>query len=179
VADEEKTPTEEPIAPAKRGGALMLPVILVVSLAAGGSVGTFVIGPMVGPDVAATGEAKSGKPEGGHGESSGGGHGDGAAESPLYSIENLVVNPAGTQGTRFLVASIAVQMKDAGDAKLLTERDAEVRDVILHLLGSRSVEQLSNLASRDTLKQDVRTAIETVIGSGKVVRIFVPQFVLQ
>jgi flagellar protein FliL len=182
VADESKTPVEgtTEAAPAK-GSRMMLPLILVASLAVGSSVGFLVLGPVLAPKVAAPvaeggdhgEEAKKEKKKGGHGG------GEGEAESPLYNIENLVVNPAGTQGTRFLVVSVAIQMGANGSQEMLKERDPEVRDVLLHLLSSRTVDQLSNLASRDSLKEDIRIAVEGVIGENSVAKVFVPQFVLQ
>jgi flagellar protein FliL len=183
VADEEKTSDEgtTEAAPPKGKSSLKLMLILIASLAVGGSVGFLAIGPVVGSKMAApAGDAGEHGSEGKDKKAKGGGHGGGAeAESPLYNIENLVVNPAGTQGTRFLVVSIAIQITDGGDAAVLKERDPEVRDVLLHLLSSKSIDQLSNLVSRDSLKADIRLAVEGVIGEGTVAKVFVPQFVLQ
>jgi flagellar protein FliL len=177
VADEAKTPvegtTEAP--PAKGKGGLMTVLMLVASLAVGGSVGFVVIGPRF----AASPGNPAGEDGDGHGAGKKEGHEGGGADSPLYDIENLVVNPAGTQGTRFLVVSIAIQLADASGTTMLRDREPEVRDALLHLFSSKTVEQLSNLASRDSLKADIATTLDEVLGKDMVVKVFVPQFVLQ
>jgi flagellar protein FliL len=168
----------------KTGGMLPLIGIALATLLAGGGVGAVVVGPML----AGGGEAQAAAEEGGHGEAaeeSGGhgkksdGHGGGGAESEVYAIENLVVNPAGTQGSRFLIVSLTIVPDDGASRTQLVARDAEIRDTLLHVLGSKTVQQLSDLTQREQMKEEMRAAAETVIQPGKIRRIFLPQFVLQ
>jgi flagellar protein FliL len=169
-------PTQEAAPQAKRGGKIVI-VAAALAMIGGGAAGVFALGPMLrgGDDAAAT--SASGE-SGGHGKSKhGGGHG--ASKSPLFSVENLVINPAGTQGTRFLIVTIALEMKDADATPELTARDPEIRDLLLSLLSARTVEQLSDLGGRDALKEEIRVAIEGVLGPDKVIRVFIPQYVLQ
>jgi flagellar FliL protein len=171
------TETPEEAAPkAKKGGLVLTLIAAVASLAAGGGVGAFVVGPRLGTgggEAAAHGEAAAE-------ESGGGGHGKSEAKaSPVYTMDNLVVNPAGTNGTRFLIVSFAVEVANAGLVETLAEHDAEIRDAVLHMLASRTVEQLNDLAARDELKVEVRAKVESLIGASNVHNIFLPQFVLQ
>lgn len=172
-----ETPKEE--APkAKKGGLVLTLIAAVASLTVGGGVGVFVVGPRLAvgggsDDAAAHGEATAE-------ESGGGGHGKSEAKaSPVYTMDNLVVNPAGTNGTRFLIVSFAVEVANAGLVESLAEHDAEIRDAVLHMLASRTVEQLNDLAARDELKVEVRAKVESLIGASNVYNIFLPQFVLQ
>ena len=93
-------------------------------------------------------------------------------------IGNLVLNPAESGGTRLLVAAISI---DAGpDAtEDLTARDAEARDLLLTILSSRTVDELSDVSLRDEIREDLRSALNTLLGYEGVHRIFLPQFVIQ
>jgi flagellar FliL protein len=170
-------PTEEAApTPAKRGGKIAI-IAALLALLGGGAAGVFALGPMLrgGDDAAASADSAA---DDGHGKpKAGGGHG--GSGSPLFSIDNLVINPAGTQGTRFLIVTVALEMKDAGATPELTARDPEIRDLLLSLLSARTVEQLSDLGGKDALKEEIRVAIEKVLGPDKVVRVFIPQYVLQ
>jgi flagellar protein FliL len=170
---------EEGGAPAKGRNGVVI-VAAIVALLGGGAAGVFALGPMLGggghaeSEEGGHGEAEE---EGGHGKKSGG-HGA-SAGSPVFAIENLVVNPAGTQGTRFLIATVAIEAADAETATELHARDPEIRDVLLGLLSKRTVDQLSDLDGRENLKEEIRVAIEGVVGAKRIVRVFIPQYVLQ
>jgi flagellar protein FliL len=167
----------------KTGGLLPLIGVALATLLAGGGVGAVVVGPMLaGGGAEAHAEGGDGEAaaeeSGGHGKKSGG-HGGDAAESETYNIDNLVVNPAGTQGSRFLIVSLTF-VPDDGEARTqLVARDAEIRDTLLQVLAAKTVQDLSDLTQREQMKEEMRAAAETVIKPGKIRRIFLPQFVLQ
>jgi flagellar FliL protein len=181
VAEETATPESADAEPAKaKGGGLKLALVAVISLVAGTAAGAFGVGPVVAG--AMHGDPAAAEEAGGHGapKKGGGGHGGGGGEDvSLYAIDNVVVNPAGTQGTRFLVVSLALRLTHTGTTEELVAHDPEIRDALLGLLSSRTVEQLSNPTSRDSLKIVLKTTIESVIGAGKIESILLPQFVLQ
>ena len=147
----------------------------VAGLVLGGGVGAFVIAPKMGGGAAHAAEAPA---EGEHGESGGGEHGP-AAATAVHNIENLVINPASTNGARFLLVTTTIVAKDEAAAAELKDRDAEIRDRIVTLLGSRTIEQLSDPATRDVLKGDLAAAIGALFKEGTVKRILLPQFVIQ
>ena len=147
---------------------------------AGTAAGVFALGPLVGSKMAPAPVGEHAE-EGGHGEKKGGGgHGGGGEEAPSYfTLDNLVVNPAGTQGTRFLVATLAIRVSEKGSNEELQAHDPEIRDALLNLLSARTVDQLSNGSIRDSLKVELKNTIESVIGAGKIASLLLPQFVLQ
>ena len=95
-------------------------------------------------------------------------------------MPNLVLNPAGSNGTRFLMCEVAIELSDEKPADVLTARDAEVCDAILRVLGVKSVEELSDVAHRDGMKDEVRQALDKLFKrKGAVRRLYFPQFVIQ
>ena len=74
------------------GGKMVLVIVVFATLLLGSGMGWLVVGPRLG--AGGGGGEEHAEEDGGHG---GGGHGGGRANT-LYAIENLVVNPAGTEG---------------------------------------------------------------------------------
>lgn len=144
----------------------------IAGLVLGGGVGAFVIAPKMGGGAAHAAEATGENAEEGE-------HGAPPAATAVHQIENLVINPASTNGARFLLVTTTIVAKDEAASAELKDRDAEIRDRIVTLLGSRTIEQLSDPATRDVLKSDLAAAIGALFKEGTVKRILLPQFVIQ
>jgi flagellar FliL protein len=148
-----------------------LPLILAIvgAVVVGSAAGVFVAGPML-----------AGKPAG---EAAKEAEAEAAAEDavpkPVYQIDNLVLNPAGTEGTRFLMATVAVQVPDEAAMALLKERDLELRDAVLRVLGTKSVQELADVSRRDSLKVELFHVLAEQLPGKTVREIYLPQFVIQ
>jgi flagellar FliL protein len=161
----ENAAAETAAAPAK--GKVMMMAIggLVIGLA-GGYLG---VGPIVAKNKAATPSKVEHKADG-HGEGSGG---------ATWPIENLVLNPAGSNGTRFLMVNATFEMKDEAAKEAAKDKEAEARDIILALLGKKSIDQLADMNQRDAIKKEVLAAVAPIFPKGTVTKVFFPQFVIQ
>lgn len=169
---------EQPATAAGRSRVLSI-IVLLTALAAGGLAGWALIGPRV---LAATGAHDAvDVDERDHDDGHGGGQGRRSAGrgETLHMLENLVVNPAETQGTRFLVATLALEMDSPASAARLAERDAEARDALIGVLGSKTVTELSDVRRRDDLKAELVQALGALIPNGRVRSVYLPQFVIQ
>lgn len=96
-----------------------------------------------------------------------------------YTVESLVLNPAETKGTRFLMASIVATVAGHGGREAMEERDPEVRDRLMSLLGSKTVDELTDVAHREELKEEIRGALEKLVEPHEVRAVFLPTFVIQ
>jgi flagellar FliL protein len=163
----------------KKSSTMLLIAGLVGGMVVGGAGGMFAVGPtiakkMVAPANAAAVEHESTR-EGEHEPDD-----EGKSGSVVHMMENLVLNPAGSNGTRFLMTSVAVEVKDDGVKQAMTSRDAEMRDAVLRVLGERTVEQLADMSLRDGLKKQVADSFNTLLARKDAVkRVYFPQFVIQ
>jgi len=116
------------------------------------------------------------------------GHSDEAAEEAagepveygeFMEMEPLIINPAGTDGTRYLMVKIGVESDQPSALEEITTKQVVVRDAIVEVLSARTVETLSDIGLRETIKQDLRTTINEILESGKVTRLYFTQYVLQ
>lgn len=94
-------------------------------------------------------------------------------------IGNMIINPAGSDGRRYLMVSIGLETDESAVLDELGEKDVVVRDVILKRLGARTVKELSDTKLRDELKQELRDTVNTVLSRGAVSRMYFTQYVLQ
>jgi flagellar protein FliL len=180
MADEEQ-PTEEAAAPAKPS--MMIAVLgLVGGLVIGGLGGSFALGPMLAKKFAAPKSAEAAttdEKEKGDGEH-GGKEGEKKAGAVVAVMENLVLNPSGSNGTRFLMAAVAAEVKDEKVKEEITGRDAELRDAVLRILGERTVEQLADMNLREGLKKQLTDSLNARLENKSAIkRVYFPQFVIQ
>lgn len=176
AAPENQTPAES-APPAATGRKLSLPVIVAAGLIVGGAAGALVLGPRIA-------RARTASPEGKTSAKAldtvaTGEHAISVPDAPVHLIDNLVLNPAGSGGTRFLLASVGLQTTSAAANDVVSKREVEARDVVLAVLGSKHVEDLAEIANREKLKVELKSALDSLFGPGVVRRIYFPQFVIQ
>ncbi len=164
---------EDQEAPTKPG--LLIPLLLAfVALGLGAVLGLTLLGPAVAPALAARAESSGERGgSGGHG----GGHGEPTAT--LHVLENLVVNPAGSEGTRYLLVSVAVEPAGPETVEDLAAMDVAFRHMLLTTLGSKTVPELTDIELRSRLVQELRDSLQSVAGPGTINRIYLPQYVIQ
>lgn len=153
-------------------------ILLVLFAALGAGAGGWLGGPIVGPQIQQL-VASSGSDDGGYG-GGGGGHGSsggGETEEPI-AIDNLILNPANSNGSRFLIATLVLDADESARGEL-EARDAEARDLLLSVLATRTVEELSDISLREEIREDLRAVLNAMLGRDAVHRIFFPQFVIQ
>jgi len=184
--------TDPTAAPPAGGMKKSLPIIIAVvaGLAVGGASGAFFVGPAMAKGIAPAGAAApvagaedAADDDAAHAEGSGeeGGEGEAGAAGAksVHLLDNIVLNPAASGGTRFLLISVAFELKNAAAAEEMKSRDAELRDLVLVALGSKTVEQLSDMSQREALKTELRTVAEKTSKKGSIKRVYFPQFVIQ
>lgn len=95
-------------------------------------------------------------------------------------IENIVVNPAGTNGTRYLSTSIGLELDKTPEiAKLMEEKTAVIRDIIIAVLTSKTLEELSSAEGKDKIRTEIQSKLDEAIAPNKVYRIYFVDYVLQ
>ena len=177
---EEEQAAAEGSAPSRPSMMLVIASLL-GGLVIGGLGGSFALGPMLAKKFAAPKSAEAATTEDKEKEEKGEGeHGEKKAGATVHMMENLVLNPAGSNGTRFLMAALAAEVKDEKVKEEMAGRDAELRDAALRILGVRTVEQLADMQLREALKKELVDSLNARLASKTAIkRIYFPQFVIQ
>jgi len=179
MAEEKAPATETAPEPVKKTGiARLLPLIggVVGGLVIGATLGFTLLGPKLSHKSAAKAPAADSAKA--HGKD-GGEAKKGDAPPSIYQLDNLVMNPAASGGSHFLLMSVALQLKDAASLETIKGRDAELRDAILRLVSRKTIDQVTDLSARDQLSSELMDVLSKMFGTGTVTKIYFPQFVIQ
>lgn len=142
------------------------------ALVVGGAAGAFGVGPMLGP-AAAAGEAAPA-------ESGGGGHGtEGTAEAgTTFTLDAVIINPAGSRGQHHLITTIAFKLDVAADEPRLRAAEIPLRDAVGALLERKTLDMLTSPGIRDQLRTELRALAEPYLVAGSV-KVYLPQYIVQ
>ena len=124
---------------------------------------------------------KSGKSEkseksekGGKGGEKGGGKGMFSYEFPA-----IVVNLAGTMGTRYIKVNFTVFSSNADLQVIMTENKAQLMDVALGVLSSRTMADLELAGAKNVIRNDLSANFNQALNSEVVNQIYFSEFVVQ
>lgn len=97
----------------------------------------------------------------------------------FMQIDGLVVNPAETGGSRYLMVSLGLEAADAAVLEEVGLKDVVVRDAIIGHLSGKTVETLSDISTREGMKEEIRALINGILAEGEIDRLYFTQFMLQ
>ncbi len=96
----------------------------------------------------------------------------------LYSIDDIIVNPANTKGDQLLLTSIALDLPTEASRKELEEKEIVVKDMVISILASKSLRELGNIKYRDSLRMQISEGIENHLPSIKVNKVYFSKYIL-
>ena len=154
--------------------------LFVVKPMMSGSAGEGVAGETA-PAAAADSHDKKAEDDAGHKpkrpQKSGGSHGE--AGSLVYAIKDIVVNPSGTGGSRFLSVSFGFELASAEAAREFEEREMIVRDALITILSSKTVSQLTDFKQKEIIRYQIKKRLEKLLETDELNGVYYTDFVLQ
>jgi flagellar protein FliL len=170
-------------APQKAGIKAWLPTIATLLLApvCTWAVGQFVLIPQLQKKIAAAPTSEVAAAESGHDGGHGGGHGgkEGKDGSPNYQFENVVVNLAGTMGTRYLKTTFLVTGAEADIKTVFESNKPRLTDVTLNVLSSLSLSDLEEPGAKNVLREKLVAAYNQALGRKIAEQVYFSDFVVQ
>jgi flagellar FliL protein len=97
----------------------------------------------------------------------------------VVMLDEIIVNPAATGGRRYLAVTAGLQTATPEAEKKLDEQRALVRDVIISLLSAKHLDQLASISYRDSLKAELKSAINAKVHGVKIENVVFSGYVLQ
>lgn len=201
---EEKKAAEAAPEPAKKGP--LPPLVVKIAILAGilvvvGVGAVFVVTEVVAPKLKGAetaevvegeeGAAEHGEAAGGHEakkeekkkEEKKGGHGGGeegaGGHEGIVDLGDLVVNPAGTGGRRYLKVQVQVELDDPSESGLVESRTPKLRDRIIRELTSRTLSELTDPVAKDEMKETIIDEMNRILGSEVIGDMYFTEYVIQ
>ncbi|MCA9734903.1 MAG: flagellar basal body-associated FliL family protein [Deferribacteres bacterium] len=97
----------------------------------------------------------------------------------LYEFSDVIINPAGTAGSRFLNANIVLEFTAPELEAEISEKNVQLRDALVNVLVSKTILELDGSQGRAAIKEELKEACNTVLKKGKVRAIYLPSFIFQ
>jgi len=97
----------------------------------------------------------------------------------IHLLEDIIINLNGGEKTRFLKMSIGFEVDSELVIAEMTERSAQIRDIVITSVSGRRVEELVSVEGKELLKSELQDKIASNLQSGKLMRVYFSNFVVQ
>ena len=98
---------------------------------------------------------------------------------PMVNIDTFIVNIIDDEESRYLKASITVEVNTPEATMEIAERMPQIKDAILLLVGNKTYGELKDLQGKIQLRAELLNKINSVLVNGRVKRIYFTDFVVQ
>lgn len=178
-AEDAARPAGQAAAPAAAKGAspwipLIANIVLMPAIAYG--LTTFVLIPKIQGGKAAATESAHGEGEAGK---TGTGKAGAKAKITVPLGGKVLVNVAGTAGTRYLVASMTLVGKSAELKENVDRNDPQLRDSAASILGAKTIADIEKPGMRNIIRAELIAAFNDILGKEAVVDIYFTEFAIQ
>ncbi len=100
-------------------------------------------------------------------------------QSQVLVIKDIIVNPAGTNGTRFLLTTVGIEVPSAEIKAELEQKEVQTRDILNSILTSKGLEELTSPQFKDVLKNEMQQKLNLTLSKGKIKNIYFSKFIIQ
>jgi flagellar FliL protein len=106
---------------------------------------------------------------------------DGSSDksSEFFTIESIIVNPAGTAGTRYLSCSVSFELPTKDDKKSFEDNSVKIKAILITILSSKTVEELADVKKRNAMRREILTVVNRFVAPAKADAVYLTDFVLQ
>jgi len=89
------------------------------------------------------------------------------------------VNLSGSNGRRYLKVKINLDAKDGGVKKLIEAKSIQIKDRLISILSSKTLEDIEGLEAQENLRKEVKDAVDVVLKAEGVLQVYFTEFVVQ
>jgi flagellar FliL protein len=164
--EKEAPPASEKAEPAKKNKKGLFIMIAIVVVALAGGLGAYLL--LFSHKGSTGGQEETKHEEGGkHGES----------KTALVALDAFVLNLS-EQG-RFLKLSLQFELADAQNQAMVTDKTPQLRDAIITLVSSKTVESVSSPEGKMQLKDELLLRANQAVGKDVFKNLYFTEFVMQ
>ncbi len=102
-----------------------------------------------------------------------------AKEEHVFTVRDLIINPAGTNGQRYLLTTIGFNVSSEEGMKEMEKKEMALRDMLNSILTSKEMKDLIDVTKRESLRQEILAHTKDIIAQGKVTSIYFSKYIVQ
>jgi len=96
-----------------------------------------------------------------------------------FDLKQIIVNPANTNGQRYLLVQISLELVNKDDKALLSENRSKIRNDLIKYLSTRTVSQLQGIEGKEEMRLKLVKIINRDIGKRSVRNLYYSKYVMQ
>lgn len=97
----------------------------------------------------------------------------------IFTIEDVIVNPAQSEGGQFVLINFGFEVKDDLDLKTLEERQIQVRDLLIKILSAKTVAQLDGPDDKEVLRREVKETVKNLLPAKHLMNVYFSNYIIQ
>jgi len=97
----------------------------------------------------------------------------------MFPLDTFTVNLLSESGRKYLKVQMNLELGGEELAAELDGKKAVIRDIIIRILSSKSLEEISTMKGKDKLKQQIVDALNARLVDGKIKNVYFTDFVIQ
>lgn len=94
----------------------------------------------------------------------------------MIRLEPFVVNLAGSRGRRLARVTLEFEVDSDKVKDEIEARSAQIRDIIIIILSSKSYEAVANREGKDALRDEIRDTVSGFLTKGKIRKVYFTEF---
>ncbi len=102
-----------------------------------------------------------------------------AATGNMVELESFIVNILDEKGSRYLKASIILDVDNEEVAQEITDRMPQIKDAVLLLVGNKAYNDLADMQGKLQLRVELISRLNEILKTGRVRKIYFTDFVVQ
>ena len=95
-----------------------------------------------------------------------------------YHLEPFIVNLQG-EGRRYLKVTMDLALSSKETIQEVEDKMASIRDTIIMILTNKGFKDVCNLSGKAKLREEIKKGINNILESGKVIKVYFSEFVIQ
>lgn len=97
----------------------------------------------------------------------------------FFKIDPMIVNPAGSNGERYLKATISLEMTSPEVQAEVEKRVPQIKNQINNVLSSKSISQVQTNEDREKLRREIMDRVNGMLVTGRISNVYLEEFVYQ
>jgi flagellar FliL protein len=97
----------------------------------------------------------------------------------VVPLETFIVNLAGSKGRRVAKVNMELELQGETAAEEIDKRKAQIRDIIIIILSSKTHDEVSTREGKDNLRNEIKDTINSFLVKGKISNVFFTEFIYQ
>ena len=95
----------------------------------------------------------------------------------MIPLESFIVNLAGTKGRRIAKVSIELEVKGQFIQDEIDKRKAQIRDIIVILLSSKSFDEVSTKEGKEGLRTEIKDTVNAFLTKGQIMNVYFTELI--